>query len=206
MIRPLITPRMFRGSAARWLAHSLRMRAADTQTTYAERACLAKYARGKKNLVEIGVMYGANTALLRAVMDPRGSVTGIDPHPNGRLGVSFERLIALRELARCPRGTAQLLRKLSSEAAAGWESPIDFLFIDGDHSWEGIDRDWRDWSGRVVPGGIVALHDSRSVRSRPDLDSVRYTRTVILHDGRFREVDGADSLTVLERVGAAAEP
>ncbi|MBI3466423.1 MAG: class I SAM-dependent methyltransferase [Planctomycetes bacterium] len=188
-------------SAIRWLAHGLRLRGADTQTTQAERACLARHARGKKSLVEIGVMYGANTALLRSVMDPLGTVTGIDPHPNGRLRVSFERWIALRELARRRRGTAQLLRKPSFEAAGDWGTPIDFLFIDGDHSWAGIDRDWRDWSRHVTLGGVVALHDSRSVPGRQDLDSVRYTQTVVLRDSRFREIDAADSLTVLERTG-----
>jgi hypothetical protein len=52
----------------------------------------------------------------------------------------------------------------------------------------------------VVPGGAVALHDNRSVPGRPDLDSVRYTRDVILVDPRFRLMDTAESLTVLERV------
>ena len=146
-------------------------------------------------------MYGGTTALLRSVMHPAGTVTGIDPHPVGRLGVSFERWIAAREVARHQRGHAVLLRKLSWEAASEWTAPIDFLFIDGDHSWNGIDRDWRDWTSFIVPGGVVALHDSRSVSERPDYDSVRYTQHVILRDANFREIDSADSLTILARVG-----
>ena len=49
-------------------------------------------------------------------------------------------------------------------------------------------------------GGIVALHDSRSVAGRPDLDSVRYTEEAILKDERFRALDEVDSLTILERL------
>src|SRR5262249_47954579 len=127
-------------------------------------------------------------------------VTGIDPHPPGRLGLSFERAIALRETARPARGRAVLLREWSHEAARRWTAPIDFLFIDADHSWAGIDRDWRDWSPLVAPGGVVALHDSRSLPDRPDPDSVRYTAEVVLRDPRFRPIDAVESLTVLERV------
>lgn len=37
---------------------------------------------------------------------------------------------------------------------------IDFLFIDGDHSYEGVRADWLVWSPVVRPGGIVAFHDT----------------------------------------------
>jgi predicted O-methyltransferase YrrM len=190
---------MLSGSAARWLAYRAGLRPADTQMTPAERGCLAKHAAGRRSLVEIGVMHGVSTSLLRSVMDPAGTITGIDPHPRGRLGVSFERWIALREIRRHQRGRAILLRRWSHEAAAGWSTPIDFLFIDGDHSWTGIDRDWRSWSGHVLSGGVVALHDSRSLSGVPDLDSVRYTSDVILADPRFRLIDNVESLSVLER-------
>jgi hypothetical protein len=127
-------------------------------------------------------MHGVNTALLRSVMDTGGEIVGIDPHPRGRLGVSFERRIALREVRRHRRGRALLLRRLGHQAAVDSSREIDFLFIDGDHSWHGVERDWNDWSGWIAPGGKVALHDSRSVAGRPDLDSVRFTREVVLRD------------------------
>jgi predicted O-methyltransferase YrrM len=37
---------------------------------------------------------------------------------------------------------------------------IDFLFIDGDHSYDGVRADWLLWSPVVRPGGIVAFHDT----------------------------------------------
>ena len=52
----------------------------------------------------------------------------------------------------------------------------------------------------MVQGGVVALHDSRSVPDQPDHDSVRYNQEVILADLRFREIDAVESLTVLEHV------
>ena len=114
--------------------------------------------------------------------------------------MSFERWIATREIAKHPRGRVELLRKLSHEALPGWTRPLDFLFIDGDHSREGIDRDWKGYSEFVEPGGVVLLHDSRSVPGREDPESVLYTETVVRNDARFRVVEEVDSLTVLERL------
>ena len=36
---------------------------------------------------------------------------------------------------------------------------IDFLFIDGDHSYEGVKQDWLDYAPLVGSGGLIALHD-----------------------------------------------
>ena len=187
-----------------WLGYRLGRVPASTQLTEGERAALRRHASGRSTIVEIGVMHGASTALLRSVIAADGTVHGIDPHPRGRLGVSFERLTAKRELSKVDRGAAVLVRMMSFEAARTWTRPIDFLFIDGDHSWKGIERDWHDWSSKVAPGGLVALHDSRSVPGRPDLDSVRFTEDVILKDGRYEAIDAVDSLTVLRRVAESS--
>ena len=188
------------GAAVLYARYRLGLEQADTQTTAGEQACLARHASGRRSLVEIGVMHGATTALLRSVMALDGVVTGIDRHPPGRLLVSFERLVAQHELSRHPRGRAVLLRQWSHEAARDWTAPIDFLFIDGDHSWNGMAVDWRDWTPHLVPGGLVALHDSRPMAGKEMLDSVRFTSEVVLHDARFRVIDTVDSLTVLQRV------
>jgi predicted O-methyltransferase YrrM len=190
---------IWNGAAVLYARYRLGLVSADTQTTAAEQACLARHATGRRALVEIGVMHGATTALLRSVMASDGVVTGIDRHPPGRLLVSFERLTAQQEVARHPRGRVVLLREWSHDAARHWTMPIDFLFVDGDHSWGGIERDWRDWTPHVQRGGVVALHDSRPMPDRELLDSVRFTNEIALKDTRFAVVDTVDSVTVLER-------
>lgn len=40
-----------------------------------------------------------------------------------------------------------------------YEPFLDFLFIDGDHSYSGVKKDWEDYSPFVKKGGIVVLHD-----------------------------------------------
>jgi predicted O-methyltransferase YrrM len=36
---------------------------------------------------------------------------------------------------------------------------LDFLFIDGDHSYEGVKRDFEIYGPLVRKGGIIAFHD-----------------------------------------------
>lgn len=40
-----------------------------------------------------------------------------------------------------------------------WFGYFDFLFIDGDHSYEGVKMDYEIYSPLVVNGGIIAFHD-----------------------------------------------
>ena len=80
---------------------------------------------------------------------------------------------------------------------------IDFLFIDGDHSYDGLKGDWEAWRGLIRPGGVVALHDSHSTPTR-DIEgagSVAFTRDAIVHDPWFERVEVVDSLTVMRRRG-----
>lgn len=37
----------------------------------------------------------------------------------------------------------------------------DLVFIDGDHTFEGVKLDWNYYGNLVRPGGIVAFHDTR---------------------------------------------
>jgi predicted O-methyltransferase YrrM len=38
--------------------------------------------------------------------------------------------------------------------------PLQFLFIDGDHSYEGAKRDFERWGALVEPGGHLLFHDA----------------------------------------------
>jgi len=186
----------------RW---SLGLAPPDTQTTAAERDCLARHATGRRRLVEIGVFEGVTTIRLREAMAADGLLLAVDPYPVGRLGVSLQRRIARTEVARVRNGRVRWVRTTGAEAAArhaaSGEPPVDLVFIDGDHRFEVIRADWEGWSPFVVPGGVVALHDSRSTDDRPihDAGSVRFTEEVVLKDPRFAVIETEETLTVLER-------
>jgi predicted O-methyltransferase YrrM len=199
----------FDGFRRRPLGHLLLWRLGlakgETQTTQAERDCLARYASEKKMLAEIGVYHGVTTCRLRKAMDSNGVLIAIDPYPKQRLGFSAQRVVAHGEVSRIKGGTVKWMRKTGAEAAkeliAGRSEQFDFVFIDGDHSWEGLQADWEGWSKLIAPRGIIGLHDSRSSPSRQieDTGSMLFTRDVIAHDPAFETIEAIDSLTVLQR-------
>lgn len=53
-----------------------------------------------------------------------------------------------------------ILRSTSEVALLNWDRPIDLLFIDGDHSYEGVKRDWELFARYVTPFAVVVFHDT----------------------------------------------
>lgn len=188
-----------------FLKWQLRLGHATSETSRTERDALARHARGRERLVEIGVAQGVTTKRLRAAMSPSGELWAVDPYFPNRLGLRFSELIARGEANAIENGRVRWVRATGLEAATLWRregrGAPDFVFIDGDHSWAGVSGDWQAWSALVEPGAVIALHDSRPVPQFPvDHDSVRFTQTVVLKDARFRVLEELESLTVLERV------
>lgn len=75
------------------------------------------------------------------------------------------------------------------------------MFVDGDHSWEGVAADWAAWGPLVAPGGVVALRDGRSSAAR-DLSGAggaRFTRERVLTDPPWELAEEVDGLTVVRR-------
>jgi hypothetical protein len=83
----------------------------------------------------------------------------VDPYFT-RYPVSPAQTVAKRTTGKVAGAKIIWIRALSHEAAVEWAEPIDFLFIDGDHTEHACNRDWTDWSPWIVPGGVVAFHDS----------------------------------------------
>ncbi len=51
-------------------------------------------------------------------------------------------------------------RRDSAEAAgAVRDRALDFVFIDGDHSYKAVSRDITCWASKVKPGGFIGGHD-----------------------------------------------
>lgn len=53
---------------------------------------------------------------------------------------------------------------------------LDVLFIDGDHSEEGVRQDFDLWAPLVRPGGVVAFHDTIPNGTRHEPGVVKFTR------------------------------
>jgi predicted O-methyltransferase YrrM len=185
------------GQFLHWIKYHLGFDPAATQTTDAERAALSSHARGCRSLVEIGVFEGVTSLVLRKTMDPAGTLACVDPFFKGALGISYGLSISKREIAKSPNGSVRFVRFLSHEAAGDWSAPVDFIFIDGDHSDEGVGRDWRDWSPHIVPGGFAAFHDSVAPEGTPGPPAL--VRKIQSSQPDFRLVCQVDSLTIFQR-------
>ena len=187
---------------------ALGLRPAVAEHSQAEAQLLMRYAAGARTVVELGVSEGGSAAELRSVMSPAGRLYLVDPYKRGRLGVAMARIVARRLVKAIHRARVTWLRRCSDEAARGWRRPIDFLFIDADHSYERAASDWRTWAPFVRPGGHVALHDSvvfaggwTDERSGP----VRLLEEIRRSNAGWTLVDQVDSLSVLRRDGSLPE-
>lgn len=55
---------------------------------------------------------------------------------------------------------AKIIRKPSLDAASDFENAaVDFVFLDADHSYEGVQADLKAWTPKVKPGGLMSGHD-----------------------------------------------
>jgi hypothetical protein len=175
------------------------------QHTRAEDTALKKWASGRSRLVEIGVAEGASAVTLRRVMSPQGSLCLIDPFHLSRLQrINAMKRVAHRAVDGINNGRVVWINKFSFEAVKGWVDPIDFLFLDGDHSETGVQKDWDDWHPYVIPGGVVAFHDAAIFQGgwpQPNWGPVRVVDRLF----RSRAIPGwrivfeVDSLVVVQR-------
>ena len=184
------------------IAYHLGLVSPQTQTTERERETLGRLASGRRAIVELGVFEGVSARILRRSMDPDGRLWLVDPFLPGRVGICWARSIARQEVGREKRGEAVFLEQMSFEAVQGWGTMLDMVFIDADHSFEAVLRDWKDWSPFLVPGGVVAFHDSRVfpggwVRSADG--PPRAVAEILKTETDFDLLEGVDSLTVLRR-------
>jgi cephalosporin hydroxylase len=124
-------------------------------------------------VVEIGTASGGTLFMLTEVAAVNATIISVDL-PGGRLGgetsdMRFDypawRTRLYRGFAREDQ-TVHALRADSHDVATVrevrrllGERTIDFLFIDGDHSYDGVRQDFELYSPLVRKDGVVAFHD-----------------------------------------------
>lgn len=110
--------------------------------------------------------------------------------------------ICLRELSRKGvRDRVTIVRKPSSDASGMLPQSVDFMFIDGDHSREGLTTDWNLCRSILAKGGVACFHDTSVDASQPwwRPESVDYFREAIMPDPEFMWLATCRTLNVLSR-------
>jgi predicted O-methyltransferase YrrM len=132
----------------------------------------AVLAHKPKVVVEIGTCHGGTLYLWCQAADPSATLISIDL-PEGEFGGGYpacradfyrgfatgsQQVHLLRADSHSP-DTARRVQELLGEQT------IDFLFIDGDHTYAGVKQDFELYSPLVSKDGLIALHD---IAPRPD--------------------------------------
>jgi cephalosporin hydroxylase len=122
--------------------------------------------RKPRTVVEIGTADGGTLFLLCSVAPSDALIASIDL-PGGKFGGGYSSLkIPLyREFAHGSqkihllRGNSHSDEMFNELVAVLSGRPVEFLFIDGDHTYEGAKRDFELYSPLVSKGGIIGFHD-----------------------------------------------
>jgi predicted O-methyltransferase YrrM len=181
------------------------LRAPMAQHTEAEHRALEKYALGCRSLVEIGVAEGASAIALRTAMNPEGTLYLVDPFHLSRVPMlNFLRRAARRAVIVRGGPKSIWIEVFSHDAARGWDRPIDFLLLDGDHREEAVEQDWNDWTPHVIENGVVAFHDARLFPggwTSVDYGPVRFVNRMFRRDSSHEWIihEEVDSLVIVGR-------
>ncbi len=111
-----------------------------------------------KNGLEIGVAYGASLLIWERL---GGLIVGIDNDGQAKAYGMLERLIEIGEKknVKLILGDSDNLETIEKAKSYFPDRTLDFLFIDGWHSYEAVKQDYINYSPMVRPGGIIAVHD-----------------------------------------------
>ena len=83
---------------------------------------------------------------------------------------------------------AVIIKKKSLDATKDIKEPLDFVYIDGDHSYDSVMLDIILWSKMIRKGGVISGHDYRRNKFGVKVAVDDYTRQhglkLILSAGR----------------------
>jgi len=115
--------------------------------------------------VEVGVWAGSYSKLIMQNLNPT-QFYGVDPYviyndaPPGSEFSTQESLDVLYEKINRKIKPGILIRDFSIEAAKQFEDEsIDFVYLDGDHTYEAVSSDIAAWYPKVKKNGIISGHD-----------------------------------------------
>ncbi|MBS7635674.1 class I SAM-dependent methyltransferase [Candidatus Bathyarchaeota archaeon] len=119
-----------------------------------------------KLILEIGTAGGGTLFLFSRIADPEATILSIDL-PGGAFGGGypewkmslFQGFAKNGQKIKLLRADSHDLNTLRRVKEILGDALLDFLFIDGDHTYEGVKRDFEMYSPLVRKGGIIAFHD-----------------------------------------------
>lgn len=161
---------------------------------------LAQLNPGKGVIVEIGSWKGKSTTWLTlgSMVVGGEKVYAVDTHkplPEEGFWEDTEAEFRKNIKETGVHGHVIPMVMTSEEAARGWDKAIRLLWIDGDHRYEQVKRDFLLWEPHVIEGGVVAMHDT--IRKK---GPKRVLWESIFRSDRFQEISIVDNITATRKV------
>lgn len=171
----LAIPFLFRGSG--FFKH---IRPMQSQTEIGELYRAVVDAQ-PKTVVEIGTCHGGTLYLWCQAASPDATLVSIDL-PEGEFGGGYkacrsslyqgfarngQTIHLLRADSHSPQTVDLVRERLDSR-------PVDFLFIDGDHTYAGVKQDFELYSPLVAKTGLIGLHDIYRRPEEPRIEVWRF--------------------------------
>jgi L-malate glycosyltransferase len=145
-------------------AYPRRIDAITTHMTTLEKQTLFRHARHLSRgsvAAEIGSYYGASSCCIAAGIKGRGGkVYCVDTWMNDAVTDDRADVFPVWQQNMAPyAGIAEAVRGYSYAVVEHVPDHLALLFVDGDHSYEGVKRDLRLYLPKIEPGGILIMHD-----------------------------------------------
>ena len=160
-----------------------------------------------KSTIYLGCAAKQHDGVVFAVDHHRGSEEhqlGEEYHDADLYDASVELVDTFKEFRKNMRAadlddTVVPLVSSSKVAAKQWHTPLAMVFIDGGHSFEAAEMDYRSWAAQVKIGGILAIHDLFPNPDEGGQAPITIYR-LALASGLFEELEVVNTLGILRRI------
>jgi len=132
-----------------------------------------------KRILEIGTANGGTLKFFEHAAGPGGKIVSVDSAKTlASLPVDFSDPLCDIQVIT---GNSQISETVEKVKQALGDEPVDFLFIDADHSYEGVKADFENYHGLVRPGGIIGFHDVNHPPVRQLWDEINISHQSKIH-------------------------
>jgi cephalosporin hydroxylase len=132
--------------------------------------------------MEIGSYLGGNFYTLCKLSNPKGFKISLDcplyqdQTVQIKLNDTYIKMKSFAEDVHLVHTDSHITESKNQISSILGEQKLDFLFIDGDHTYEGVKHDFEMYSSFVKKGGYIAFHD---------INDTDYHRNLNCHVAKF---------------------
>jgi predicted O-methyltransferase YrrM len=112
-----------------------------------------------KLILEIGTMRGGTLFLFSNIAHEEATLISVDLQQYPLQSRLIRSIFKKKQKIYLIQGDSHNIETLKKIKAILKDNKVDFLFIDGDHSYEGVKKDFEMYSPLVRKDGIIAFHD-----------------------------------------------